>query len=232
MNDLNNLSYFIHTTLVTDKLNFNVIAEETTKDVVLQEIISRIQKGHSWLPRQDSTMVNKFQQIYPELMVSPKGLLLKGDRIVLPETLQENAMELAHCGSHPRHASMERHLRSHFFFHDMHHKVDNFLKKCKECAAFLSKKTMEPIKPHKVPNKCWEMIAVDLSGPIPLSKHVVVVKDLSSRFPAAKMVTSTSPANILPALGNIYDAYGNPGTQISGNEPPFNLQAMMELMKS
>ena len=76
------------------------------------------------------------------------------------------------------------------------------------------------------------MIAVDLSGPIPLSKHVVVVKDLSSRFPAAKMVTSTSPANILPALGNIYDAYGNPGTQISGNEPPFNLQAMMELMKS
>ena len=75
MNDLNNLLYFLHTTLVTDKLNFNVIAEETTKDVVLQEIISHIQKGHSWLPKQDSTMVNKFQQIYPELMVSPKGVI-------------------------------------------------------------------------------------------------------------------------------------------------------------
>ena len=98
-------------------------------------------------------MVNKFQ-IYPELMVSPKGLLLKGDRIVLPESLQENVIELALCGSHPRHASMERHLQSHFFFHDMHLKVDNFLKKRKECAAFSSKKTMEPIKPYKVPNKC------------------------------------------------------------------------------
>ena len=42
MNDLNKLLYFLHNTVVTDKLNFNVIAEETTKDVVLQEIISHI----------------------------------------------------------------------------------------------------------------------------------------------------------------------------------------------
>ena len=162
MNDLNNLLHFLHTTPVTDKLNFNVITEESTKDVVLQEIISHIRKGYSWLPKQGSAMVNKFQKIHPELMVSPKGLLLKGDRIVLPESLQENAIELAHHSNHPRYGSMERCLQFHFFFHEMLHKVDSFFRKCKECTAFSSKKTVEPVKPHNAPNKCWETVAVDL----------------------------------------------------------------------
>ena len=76
------------------------------------------------------------------------------------------------------------------------------------------------------------MVAVDLFGPMPSSKYVVVVQDLSSCFPAAKIVTLTSAAKVLPALGNIYDAYGNPGTQISDNRPPFNSQAIKEFMKS
>ena len=56
---------------------------------------------------------------------------------------------------------------------------------------FANKKTKEPIKHHEVPQKCWETVAVDLFGPMPSSKHVVVVQDICSRNPVAKLVSST-----------------------------------------
>ena len=96
---------------------------------------------------------------------------------------------------------------------------------------FSNKKTSEPILPHKVPKKCWDTAAVDLFGPMPDKNHVVVVQDLASRFPAAKLVTSTGARQVLPALGDIYNSYGNPITQLSDNGPPFNSTAMEDFAR-
>ncbi len=65
---------------------------------------------------------------------------------------------------------------------------------------------------------------------MPSSKHVVVVQDLASRFPAAKLVTSTKA--VIPALSEIYGAYGNPEVQISDNGPPFNSARMQKFAAS
>ena len=61
---------------------------------------------------------------------------------------------------------------------------------------------------------------------MPSSNHVVVVQDLGSKYPAGKLVTSTSAKKVLPALADIYDHLGNPRKQISDNGPPFNSHAM------
>jgi hypothetical protein len=82
---------------------------------------------------------------------------------------------------------------------------------------FSDKKTSKPIKAHEVPRKCWETVAVDLFGPMPSSKRIVVVQDLASRFPAAKLVASTKAFHVLPAMAEIYNSYGNPEHQLSDN---------------
>ena len=61
---------------------------------------------------------------------------------------------------------------------------------------------------------------------MPSRNHIVVVQDIASRFPTAKLVSSTAAKKVIPALSSIYDAYGNPGTQLSDNGPPFNSAAM------
>ena len=61
---------------------------------------------------------------------------------------------------------------------------------------------------------------------MPSNNHVVVVQDLGSRFPAAKLVTSTKPKKVISALKEIYNTYGNPEMQISDNGSPFNSKAM------
>ena len=147
--------------------------------------------------------MKKFQQILPELTLTANKIILKSERIILPNSLQNMAIELAHRGSHPGQSGIERRLRSHFFFHDMHKKVEMFVKTCDDCQSFSNKKTSEPQHPHKVPLKCWDTVAVDLFGPMPSKEHVVVVQDLASRFPAAKLISSTNARQVLPALGEI-----------------------------
>ena len=103
----------------------------------------------------------------------------------------------------------------------MDKQVAELVQKCNDCSAYVGKKKTEPIKHHKIPEKCWDTVAVDLFGPMPTNNHVVVVHDLASRFPAAKLVSSTKADKVIPMLVNIYDTYGYPQKQISDNGPPF-----------
>jgi len=150
-NDLSNLLFTLHSTPVIDKLDLQVIAAETKKDETLSELINVIQCGRKWIPKMASGLLWKFQPILEEIMITLTGLLLKGDKIILPAKFQTVAIQLEHRGSHPHHADMERRLRSHFFNHDMQKKVDNFLQTCLDCPA-LSTKTHEPIVSHEVPS--------------------------------------------------------------------------------
>ena len=63
---------------------------------------------------------------------------------------------------------------------------------------------------------------------MPSSNHVVIVQDLGSRYPAAKLVSLTRAESLMPALKDIYNNYGRPETQISDNGPPFNSKKMTE----
>ena len=108
----------------------------------------------------------------------------------------------------------------------MNNTVKNFVSTCPDCQSFVDKKTSEPLSPHTVPEKNWSKVAVDLFGEMPSKNHVVVIQDLASRFPAAKLVKSTKSSNVLPAMADIYDNFGNPEVQLSDNGPPFNSQAM------
>ena len=108
----------------------------------------------------------------------------------------------------------------------MQQKVICYVESCIDCKAFIDKKTSEPLCFHKVPSKKLEVVAVDLDRPMPSNNHKVVVQDLGSRFPAAKLVTSQRSTKVIPPLEEIYIAYGNPEIQISDNGPHFILKAM------
>ena len=226
VNDLNNLLYALHTTPIIDHIGLANISRETSKDETLKQLIKIVKKGDRWIPKNCSPKLRKFKEILPEITITGNEILFKAERIILPESLQELAIQLSHRGSHPGQSGIERRLRSHFFFHNMKEKVEVFVQTCNDCMAFSNKKTSEPVHHHKVPDKCWDTVAVDLFGPMPDKNHVIVVQDLASRFPAAKLVSSTNNQQVVPALGEIYDNFGNPNTQLSDNGPPFNSKEM------
>ena len=64
---------------------------------------------------------------------------------------------------------------------------------------------------------------------VPSDKHVVVIQDVASRYPVAKLVRSTRADQVLPVLEQAYDTFGNPRIQISDNGHPFNSKRMSEV---
>ena len=72
------------------------------------------------------------------------------------------------------------------------------------------------------PSSAWDTVALDLFGSLPTGKHVLVVQDLLTRYPAAKVVPSTSSSKVIPALHDIYIDYGYPTTHLTDNGPPLN----------
>ena len=223
--ELDSLLYLLHSTPVTNAIGLKTIAYETAKDTTLKDLKNIINNGYH-IRKSDDPKIQRYKQIIGELLVSSNGIILKADRIVLPESLQQLAIELAHRGSHPGQSGIERRLRSHFYFPDMYQQVKIFVQQCPDCQLFTDKKTTEPQKAHQVPDKNWETVAVDLFGPMPSSHHVVVVQDLASRYPCAKLVASTSASSVLPALSDIYNTMGSPQNQLSDNGSPFQSAAM------
>ena len=230
--ELNHFLYMLHATPIVDHISLGEISRNTGDDAVLSKLKTVVKEGRTFIHKHESKELRKFDAILSELSLTANGLLLKGDRIVLPESLQLRAIELAHRGAHPGQSGIGRRLRYHFFFHGLFDKVKRFVEQCKECSMFTDKKTKEPIEHHKIPQKAWETVAVDLFGPMPSSKHVVVVQDLGTRYPAAKLVSSTKADKVIPAMREIFDEYGNPEVQISDNGPPFNSEKMRTFTNS
>jgi hypothetical protein len=96
------------------------------------------------------------------------------------------------------------------------------VKACRECTLFINKPTKDLLHPIAASNKVWDNINIDLFGPMPNSKHILVATDNTSRYPTAKVVPSTSAQPVIQALDNIYTDYGTPSIHRTYNGPPFN----------
>jgi len=94
------LLYALHTTPVVDHIGLATIAEQTTADKTLKKLKTLIENGQTWIPKEDEQL-SKYSKILPEITTTGNGILLKGDRIILPESLHQDAIDLAHRGSHP-----------------------------------------------------------------------------------------------------------------------------------
>ena len=165
---------------------------------------------------------------FSEITVLNNGTLLKQDKIILPAFLIDKALYLAHSGAHPGQNGLIRRLRAHFYIKGLDKIVKDFVQNCKYCQLFTQKTTKHPIEPNQVPKKCWDETSVDLFGPLPRKNHIIVIQDLASRYPVAKVIRSTKAKSVIPVLQDTYNTFGNPKRQKSDKGPPFNSKEMVD----
>ena len=113
--ELNNLLYMLHTTPIMDNIGLATIAQHTDNDKVLSTLRKIVKSGQTWIPKDADEQLRKFTSILPSITVTGNGILLKEERIILPQSLQKRAIELAHRGSHPGEIGLQQRLRYHSF---------------------------------------------------------------------------------------------------------------------
>ena len=83
------ITYFLYyiQAPVIDHLGISLIAERTEEDHILSQLLNIVKSGKKWIPKSASNKLRKFEPILDKITISGNKILLKSDRIILPEAL-------------------------------------------------------------------------------------------------------------------------------------------------
>ena len=117
--------------MITSADKLSRLKNETNKDEVLQAVKMIIESG--W-PESKSSLpanVTPYFRFRDELVVQ-KGLILRGDRVVIPKALRKEIMTDMHT-AHQRIESTLRRARKNIYWPNMNSEVKNYISKCEIC---------------------------------------------------------------------------------------------------
>ena len=116
LKEFSKLCWFIHGSPYLEAITVESIQKHTEKCFVLVKLRDQIHKGYR--PKAGD-LIGRFRKVFDELTVTDGGLVMRGDRIVLPASLVCLALEKAHQGGHPGKNNLKRRLRNHFWWTEM-----------------------------------------------------------------------------------------------------------------
>ncbi|XP_048584683.1 uncharacterized protein K02A2.6-like [Nematostella vectensis] len=159
-----------------------------------------------------------YKAVSKELWIAGQ-LVMRGNRIVLPESLWKQAIILAHEG-HQGMVRTKSRLRSKLWWPQMDAQAEQFIKACYPCQLVGPRGKPEPVRSTELPEEPWEDLATDLTE-IPGGNHLLVVVDNYSRWPEVVLLKKTDAPHVITALEGIFTTHGIPYTVRSDNGPPF-----------
>ena len=216
---------WVFTNDVPSSLKLKEIRTSTHCDPVLHDLCYAAKNKQAL----NEIKFKQYKNVAEELSVV-KGVLLRGDKIVIPTSLQNKVVKIAHEG-HQGLAKTKQFLRSREWLPRMDERVSAIVGPCVACQATVNTPSQEPVKSTELPKGPWENLAVDYYGPLPSGDYVLVVIDEYSRFANIDFATSTSAKATIPKLDRIFSSYGIPLHLKSDNGAPFNSDMFSDYCK-
>jgi hypothetical protein len=172
-----------------------------------------------------------YKHVRPELTVSSDGLILRGNLIVIPASLQKQVIKIAH-GGHLGHVKTKQLLRQHVTFAGMDDMVKQAIQSCEKCQLNTRTDTSTPTETSEPPLKPWEFLSADFYGPLRSGKYLLVIIDQLSHFPICREISSTAAQVVIPTLINLFAEFGVPNKMKTDNGPPFNSKRFSDFAKN
>ena len=147
-------------------------------------------------------------------------LVLRGDRIVIPQLLRRKVLELAHEG-HQGIVKTKTRLRTKVWWPKMDADAEKLCKSCHACQLVGCFPAPEPMQRTEPPTAPWQEVAIDLMGPMPTGESLLVVVDYYSIYFEVVVMRSTTSHKVIVALMEMFAIYGFPHSLKSDNGPQF-----------
>ncbi|CAB3982504.1 Hypothetical predicted protein [Paramuricea clavata] len=126
------------------------IREETRKNTTLTKLIHTIQTG---LNEADEKFLPYMAEVKHDLHIID-GVIYRGKRLIVPETLQRRVIALGHEG-HQGISKTKSFIRQSCWFPGLDAKVERQIKECLACRATQPSRYHEPIKVSELPKGPW-----------------------------------------------------------------------------
>ncbi|VDH96399.1 Hypothetical predicted protein, partial [Mytilus galloprovincialis] len=201
-------AYFVAKNAVPNAMTFKMIKDSAHLDKDIKQILNgKISKS------------NNLFRFREELSVID-GVLLKGSRIVIPDKLRKQTLQLAHEG-HQGIVKTKLRLREKVWWPGIDQDAENLVKSCRACQVVGPVPKQEPIKRTQLPDGPWQDLCADLMGPFPTGEYVFVVLDYYSRWQEVAILKSVTTDKIIRSLDMMFSHHGIPISLKTDNGPQF-----------
>jgi hypothetical protein len=138
----------------TDKLE--KIREETSKDPTMMVLLTVIRRGWPQSRQQTPVEIHEFWN-YRDEMSEIEGVIMKGDRIVIPTVLRSEMLARVH-DSQMGIEKCRRRARDIIFWPKMNEQINDLISKCDICQEHQSSNPKEPMIESPLPSRPWETV--------------------------------------------------------------------------
>ena len=204
---------------LTDE-KWELIAEETQKDPVLKSVMSAICHG--------SECPNPYRKSIEDLTILD-GVLLKGQKIIIPSTMRGEMLHTIHEG-HLGIEKCKRRARQSMYWPNMNEEIAEFIGKCETCQIQRYAQQKEPMQPHERPDRPWAKVGCDLFY-IKKQAYLIVV-DYFSHYPEIAHLTAEGTSQVTRKLRSIFARHGIPSEVVSDGGPQFGSQEFLEFSQA
>ena len=190
-----------------NSLSVDKIRQHTAKDNSLQLLIQHINDGFPASSVKCPEIIRPFYNFREELSVCD-GLILKGQhRIVIPETLRTEALQILHNKAHlGLNKTLER-TRMCMYWPGFTDSIKESISACKVCLMHSDRNQREPYVSDAT-MKPWSHISLDnfeYRG-----QHFLMVLGISTKFLVVRPVSSLNTDQTIHTLSAIFSEHGMP----------------------
>lgn len=193
------------------------IRDATQQDEKLQRVKRLITIGWPEHARDVHPLVRDFHAFKSELSETD-GLLTRGNRIIIPESLRGEIIERIHEGHLGLTKCRER-AQTSVWWPGLSSELKQKIEKCKFCCEHRKTQRKEPLSSTPLPDRPWQRLGVDLCEYE--GKNYIVLSDYYSRFLELLHLSNTTAEQVVIKLKATFAQFGIPEVVVSDNGPQF-----------
>ena len=156
-----------------DAVTYPVLSHYSLKDLTLNELYSLVEEGSKI---SDKLKGLGYGESFTELSIVGDGVLLWGERFVIPKKLRKNVLQAAHEG-HPGRDSILGNLRQSVWWPGFTNDVMEMVEPCIPCQASVGTTVAPKISVRETPGDVFEDVSMDFKGPVGREYYLHLVID-------------------------------------------------------
>ncbi|KII67988.1 Transposon Ty3-G Gag-Pol polyprotein [Thelohanellus kitauei] len=202
---------------LTEAITIDAIEKETESDVVLSEVIR--QHKNDWREYNSLEEIKPYWRRRQEISMEGK-ILVMGDLIIMPASLQKNVPEKLHEG-HLGISKCKALARYHVWWSGIDEDIQKIVLECSLCQLEKRKNSPKvPVIEWEKTNFALQRVHIDFAGPIG-GKILLVLVDHFTRWPEVAVINASQASDTVEKLKEIFARIGLPQTIVSDNGPQF-----------
>jgi hypothetical protein len=153
---------------------------------------------------------------FREELYEQDGILFKAGRLIVPPSMRNYTLQQLHKGHSGCERTKEKARRC-VYWPGLNAEIDKMVQQCTACLKYAKQQQREPMIPHPVPERPWQVVGMDhfyFYG-----QDYLIIVDYFSKYPEVANIGKKTAAATIKKTKDIFARHGIPEKIVADNMP-------------